>query len=335
MRPISALLLIAMLAACAPERPSDITRDRRETTDTSAARAESARKEIVADVAGEPISREQLERRIAALSPALRSRYASTQQRQELLPTLTIFEVLVDEGERRELGGSAQVREALREELAIQHVEAQLRATVQLDAIDDAALRAYYDAHPELWQRAEQRDVAAIEAPDAAQLDALLARWQAAPAADTAARILELRKLAARYSTDRVVADKGGDLGWIEPPPPIDGLPTPQQRWQQAVFALGKPGDATPPVELEPGTWRAGVLMAVQPARAIPFDELKGALRDRLYAERREAARADLVRRALAAHKPALTPAGVAASPAPQPPIQPPPEPLAWLLTAP
>lgn len=334
MRPNVLPLIAALLAACAPERPSDIARARQEITDTKTARDEAARKQIVAEVAGETFSRELLERRIDALSPAMRSRYASTQQRQELLPTLATFEVLVDEAERRGLGDDAHVREALREELAYQYVEAALRERVSLDSINDAALRAHYDANPALSQRAERRHVAAIEAATEAELIALLDRWRATPAATTDAKILELRKLAARFSTDRASANKGGDIGWFEPAGPIGGLPTPQQRWQLAVAELKAPGDATGPVELD-GTWRAGVLMAYEPARTIPFEELKTSLRDQLFEQRRAAARQELVREALAAAPVKLDAAGVAAAAQPRPPVEPPPEPLVWLLPLP
>jgi parvulin-like peptidyl-prolyl isomerase len=332
------IALITLLAAsCAPERPSDIARARQETTDTRAARAESARKQIVAEIAGESISREQLERRLGALSPALRNRYASTTQRQELLPTLVIFEALADEGERAGLGRAPQVREALREELALQYVEAELRRRVPPDSINDAAIAAYYDANPQRAALPERRQMVALDADTRAELDALIARWQATTAAIDAPdqRVLEFRKLAARYSTDRAAANKGGELGWVEPPGPIGGIPNDLQRLQLAAFpAEGLAvGQLTAPFELEDGTWRVAAILKVEPARIAPLDEIKTALRDELYAARRAEARAAIVREALAKH--AVKTPDVSAAPAPHTPPAPPPEPLSWLIPSP
>jgi len=148
-------------------------------------------------------------------------------------------------------------------------------------AFDDAAARAYYDAHRDLFLRPEAVRISQIlvnAAPEASPAMRAEARAKAE------AILAELRGGKdfgdlARLHSDGPEAKRGGDSGWVWAGggalPPVE----------RAALAL-RPGQTSDVVESRRGFH---IVKAIErrPAGAIPFEESRERIVDKLAAERR------------------------------------------------
>lgn len=115
------------------------------------------------------------------LGPYAQLRFAGVEGRGALLEALVAAEIMAQVAEAEGLGNDPRVEWALLEEEAALHLAAELERRVPREAVaaDTAALRAWYDAHPEALWTEEQRNLEAVAFKSYAEAEAALARLRA------------------------------------------------------------------------------------------------------------------------------------------------------------
>lgn len=285
---------------CAPEKPS---KAKLEGSAVAAKASESPQDKAsieataVARVNGEAISLGEFNRRVRELPEFARVRYATVSQQQEWLDSVAQFEVMADVAEKKGLGQRPEVYFALKQAMADQLLEDVVREKLAMDDIDEAAIDAYYQAHQADFEQPEARRVALIEVAtreEAAQLHArvLLSMERAEDSAVNA-----FRRAAAAYSTDREVAQKGGDIGFIATAAPQDAgegegesdahSAQKRARIAEAIARLEQPGELSEVFALDPG-WGLAIFIEERPAAKTPKDKAAAEIRQILYTQRRE-----------------------------------------------
>jgi peptidyl-prolyl cis-trans isomerase C len=143
-------------------------------------------------------------------------------------------------------------------------------------AVEEAEVRAWYDAHPEEFVTPERRRVAHLVTatePEAATLAERIRRGES------------FEELVRQHSLDTTTASVGGDLGWITAAQvPPDFAP---------VLALGE-GELSAPLRSEHG-WHLMRVRAIEPPRQLGYEEAHDALRTRLFERAKATARAKWV----------------------------------------
>src|SRR5690554_906813 len=283
---------------CAPEKPS---KAKLEGSAVAAKASESPQDKAsieataVARVNGEAISLGEFNRRVRELPEFARVRYATVSQQQEWLDSVVQFEVMANVAEKKGLGQRPEVYFALKQAMADQLLEDVVREKLAMDDIDEAAIDAYYQAHQADFEQPEARRVALIEVAtreEAAQLHArvLLSMERAEDSAVNA-----FRRAAAAYSTDREVAQKGGDIGFIATAAPQDAgegesdahSAQKRARIAEAIARLEQPGELSEVFALDPG-WGLAIFIEERPAAKTPKDKAAAEIRQILYTQRRE-----------------------------------------------
>lgn len=172
-------------------------------------------------------------------------------------------------------------RTALRRQMAAEAALGSIGARAPAATAADA--RAWFDAHPEKFQRPERRAVRHIlitvntdypdNTPNKARerIEALRARLNAGRDA--------FADLAAQYS-ECPTALKGGEIGLVPRGQLLDAL-------DSALFDMAAPG-LTPVIATEMGL-HIGLLERIEPAAAARFDEAEAALTKALTGAKRQA----------------------------------------------
>jgi peptidyl-prolyl cis-trans isomerase C len=154
------------------------------------------------------------------------------------------------------------IDQAVTEVLAKKYLEHKAR---QVD-VSDAALRAFYDAHPDLLATPRRVKVRHIVLASKAEADAALAEARAGR---------EFAQLAQARSVDTATRTQGGDLGWL-----TRGVMVPA--FEDLAFSL-KRGEVGGPVETRLGFHVVKLDEVDEPA--LPsFDAIKSQVRERKVA---------------------------------------------------
>lgn len=270
---------------------------------------------VVARIGDEVITLEEFEARLGAQSPFARIRYDSPQRKREFLDGLVRFELIAAEAERQGLGDDPAVVLARKQALVTAFAEKVIAERVSPGDITDAEIRAWYDSHPEDYDRPAQVRVAHLRLADEAEARARLAELQAAIAPDPKKARELFADAVRRHSDDAATRDRGGDLGFVgEPgvsrtetqatvPPPVAA----------AAFTLDAVGElASEPVKSSQG-WHLVQKTGFRRPYRRAFEDVAGAIRNSLYrkkktevmeayvAELRQKARVEIDEAALAA----------------------------------
>jgi hypothetical protein len=272
--------LVATLAACAPQRPSEqivrpgqhqpgegdthdagvSSRANAQTTSRPSAQPGELRQKVAA-VNGESLTRGEFEARMNLLPEYARVRFRTLQARQSLLSSVIRTEAMADIAERRGLGSSSEARYAMQHELTRQALDRAADRQTSMAAIDEQEIASFFDKHRDDYQHPERRRLAVIVTGSQSRAQALRREFQrdhplpGAPqqSADTAidARIDAFRQLAASRSIHRELPARGGDPGPLSPPNRtrdgaehnglIGSLAT-RTRWANIAFQLQHPG---------------------------------------------------------------------------------------------
>jgi len=165
-----------------------------------------------------------------------------------------------------------------------QQVDALLADTSKLDA----QARSIYRANPSQFQLPEQvrvRHILLTVADDGADSDQVKA--EAKKLREQLVQGADFATLARQHSKDKANAERGGDLGLF-----ARGRMVPA--FEDAAFALNKPGELSAPVKTDFG-WHLIELLERQPARQRSVDEvlpeLRAKVRQQAEAREREFAR--------------------------------------------
>ncbi len=276
----AAMMVVAL--GCAPEKPS--SGDTRQLQVSEGASESAEGQAVVARINGEELTLEEFERRIDGLAPFARVRLQSPERRREYLQSMVQFEVMADEAERRGYGDRPEVRHAMKETMVRLMIAEELRGTVGIDELDEAAVAAFYDEVREEFSRPERRRIAAVRVDDEAAATALFERWMEESSngsvEDLDQRTREFQRFAFRHSQERETGDRGGDLGWVV---------APGDDAEREVFEV-EIGEARGPVEIE-GRWEIWMVVEEEIAVDRLLQDVEGELRTRLYEERRRQAR--------------------------------------------
>lgn len=288
----------AVVGGCAPHKP---TRAQMRGGRAAGERAESKAsidKEAVVVVDGEEISLGELERRIGELPEYARARYATIEQKQSYLDSVAQFEVMADVAERDGLGDRPEVYWAMKQAMADDLVDEAVRK--ERAEIGRDEITAYYEAHPDEFHTPAGRHVALITI--ATREEAATVRKRVLAEMDEAddGPIHAFRRSAAAYSTARASAQKGGDIGFVQPPD-AGANDTGSSDSEQAhpeiakqVFALDHKGEVTPVFALD-GRWALATFFEEREASSVDLDEAAGEIRKKLAARRRDDIEGDFV----------------------------------------
>lgn len=194
-------LLLLLCAAC--DRPGTATVDFRHSATPGGT--------PVATFGRDAISVEQLEARLAALSPLVRARYQTVEQRREYLEGLIRFELLAQEAVRRGLANTPEVVEATKRVMVQTLLKKELEE--KPIAVTQAQVEAYYAAHQSNYVKPELTRVAQIvfKPADRAVAQAVLKEALALSPLDYVA----FGKLAREHSQDERTRALEGDLRFL------------------------------------------------------------------------------------------------------------------------
>ncbi|HYH99618.1 peptidyl-prolyl cis-trans isomerase [Hyalangium sp.] len=251
---------------------------------------------IVAKVGTAAITAAQYKARLDEQAPFIRSRYTTTERKQEFLSGMIQFEVLAQEAQQRGLDKDPEVQEALRK-LMVQRLIRQV--TEEMKPPTEPEVRQYYEEHRAEFVRPEQVRLShlflaspqgdARRAQVKAEALALLARARAKQAE---ARPGGFEELVRERSDDAPSKALGGDLG-------LRTAEELTQAWgaalSQAAFALQSPNELGPLVETEKG-FHLIQLTLRQAGLNHPLESVKERIESRLLSERRTQALESLVK---------------------------------------
>jgi peptidyl-prolyl cis-trans isomerase C len=223
---------------------------------------------------------------LADKSPYLRARYASPERRRELLDDLVKFELLAKEAARRGLDQSDEVQRTKKQLMVQQMMKAEFEDKVQLSDISDDEIKAYYDAHPDEYNKPAQVRVSEIVVKDEAKAKRLLK--QVLDKRDDDALF---RELAHTHNEDPLLRERYGDLQFFsQPSERREGDPYLPDAVAKAAFALEKVGDIHPePIKTEQGL-HIVKLTAKRKELQRTLEQARRPIQHRLWRERREAA---------------------------------------------
>lgn len=282
------------VAGCAPERPSDVEanllRSQPGVAQERPAEERAASAQAVAIIDQEILTLHEFERRLSTLAEFAQARYATTESKQEYLVDVVQFEVLADEAERRGYGTDPLVLQAMKEVLARKVLQDELRERVQVRELDENALESTQIVENGEQAEPEERRMVVLTTDTEAEAAELRARFEDRAYGSVAERVQSFRILAHRYSTDRVSAERGGDVGFV--------LADDEARrvLREQAFRLEEVGALSQPYEVEDG-WQLAMILekrAAAPA-ALSQSDAQAQARRQLFEQERERARVEFV----------------------------------------
>jgi peptidyl-prolyl cis-trans isomerase C len=223
---------------------------------------------------------------LADKSPYLRARYQSPERRRELLEELVKFELLAAEAKKRGLEQSEDVQRTKRQLMVQQMMKAEFEDKVKLTDISDAEIKAYYDAHPEEFNKPSQVRASAIVTKDEGKARKLLKQLKDKPDDEAL-----FRELASGANEDAQLRERAGDLQFFSRPSERAAEdPTLDPALAEAAFKLEKVGELAPePVKVADG-WAIVRLTGKRKELARTLDQTRRTIQHKLWRERREAA---------------------------------------------
>ncbi len=215
-----------------------------------------------------------------------RIRYQSLERRKELLRSMIDVQLLADEAKREGLDKDPALQEETRQILVAWMRSKLLAELPQAAAIPDGDVKAYYEAHKDLFVEPERRRIAQIVTHDEA------AAKRAADEA-RAAGTVGWGALVKKYSEEKPASTEApelaGDLGYVTAP--TDAHATTSPRVVPAVravaFTLKEVGAVADPVKDALGLFHVVRLVAKQPARDQSLSDVERTIRVRIVQEKR------------------------------------------------
>jgi peptidyl-prolyl cis-trans isomerase C len=240
----------------------------------------------LATVDGVLITVGELQERLNRMSPYIRARYTSLEQKKEFLDSLIRFEVLAKEAERRGFGQDPEVVRTMKQVMIQKLMRDEFEVKLTPESVSDAEIKAYYDSHLDEFVKPEQVRAAAIivKSKDQAQ------RVAKEAGGELGQTNKGFRDLVGEYSADDETKLRGGDLRWMaaddkELPAPV----------VQAAFGLENTGDVSGVVDDGKGSFWILKQTGRRKAMTRSLDEASQQIRNKLYRERRVSAQKDFI----------------------------------------
>lgn len=259
--------------------------------------APAEREQIVARVGDRSLTVCDFARRLAGQNPYLRARLNTPEARRALVRAWVDAELLALEARARGLDNDPSVRNAILTQLARQ-VEAEVRASVPPAEVSEADIERYYREHIREYETPEQVRFSHIVLTSRAEAERVLAEAQRVASDDAA-----WRNLVRSNSRDESTRETGGDVGFVG----REGSAQVPAELAQAAFRLRNVGEVLGEVvETAHGGPNHGPgfhvlrLIARREALRRSLDEVRRAIRNRLFEERNDRAQSNAVRELVA-----------------------------------
>jgi peptidyl-prolyl cis-trans isomerase C len=212
---------------------------------------------VLAEVAGTTITVDSFKKEMENLPPYLKPMTETADGKKEMLETMIIRELIIQEAAKAGLENSPAVKEKLEELKKRLVVEAYLKQKVEEQAkVTDEELKKFYDANKDKFKTGDQVKASHILVKTEKEAKDVQAQLKSGAS---------FEELAKKYSTDGA-ASKGGDLGWFS-----KGSMIPE--FENVAFAM-KDGQISDIVKTKFG-YHIIKLTGKRPAGIRTFDEVK------------------------------------------------------------
>ncbi len=178
--------------------------------------------QVLADVSGTPITVDEFKKEVENLPPYLKPMAETPDGKKEMLETMVIRELILQNATKDGLDKSPEIAEKLADLKKRLVVEAYLKKKVDEQAnVSDDELKKFYNQNKDKFKTGDEIKTSHILLKDEKTAKEVLAKVKAGG---------NFEELAKKYSTDSA-ALKGGDLGWVG-----KGAMIPE--FEKAAFAL-------------------------------------------------------------------------------------------------
>lgn len=280
-------LSLALLACSSGSKKADAATAE---TKTNGLTKEQASQPLV-KIGNTTITVGQFAEQLADQSPYLRARYNSPERRREFLDNLVRFELLAAEASKKGYDHLPDVDRTRKQMMIQEMMKAEFEDKIKLEDITDAEIKAYFDAHPDEYNKPEQVRASHILFRDRAAAQRALTQLLAAP---TDAALF--RRLAEQSNTDAETKDRLGDLRFFSRP--AERQPTDPEipaAVADAAFAIENIGDYARQVIQTDKGFHVVKLTGKRAAVHRTFEEAKRTIQQRLWREKRQKAVDDFV----------------------------------------
>ena len=227
--------------------------------------------QTVAEVNGSVITTADFKKEVETLPPYLRPMAETPDGKKELLDTMIIREIIMQQAQKDGLDKSPAVTDKLEELKKRVIVEAFLKKKIEDQAnITDADLQKFYDQNKDKFNTGEQVRASHILVKSEKEAQDILVQIKQGG---------NFEALAKKYSVDSAGA-KGGDLGWF-----AKGAMIPE--FDKVVFAM-KEGELSGVVKTQFG-YHIIKLTGKRPAGIRSFAEAKEQIKAKLLPEKQQA----------------------------------------------
>jgi peptidyl-prolyl cis-trans isomerase C len=211
----------------------------------------------LAEVNGTVITTQDFKNEVDKLPPYLKPMVQSTEGKKELLDSMVVREIILEQAKKEGVDKSKEVAERLEDLRKRLIVETYLKKKVEEEAqISDAELKKFYDENKEKFKSGEQVKASHILVKTEKEAQDILAQLKSGAS---------FEDLAKKHSADSTAA-KGGDLGWFS-----RGAMVPE--FDKAVFSM-KEGETSGIIKTQFG-YHIIKVTGKRPAGIRTFDEVK------------------------------------------------------------
>lgn len=226
--------------------------------------------QTLAEVNGGIITTADFKKEVETLPPYLKPMAETPEGKKELMDTMIIREIIMQQAQKDGLDKSQEVTDKLQELKKRIIVEAFLKKKVEAQAsLTDADLQKFYDQNKEKLKTGEQVRASHILVKSEAEAQDILGQLK---------KGANFEQLAAKYSID-AAKTKGGDLGWFS-----KGSMIPD--FEKVAFSM-KVGELSGIVKTQFG-YHIIKLTGKRPAGIPPFDDVKEQIKAKLLPEKQQ-----------------------------------------------
>ncbi len=237
---------------------------------SSSSSTASKNAKVIATVNGTKITSEDFDREVKALPEYIRAMASTPQGKKEMVDTLVMRELIMQQATKDGIDKSKDVEEKLAELKKRIVVDTYLKKKVESESkISDEEMKKFYDQNIDKFKTGEQIRASHILVASEKEAQSIL---------DQLKNGANFEELAKAKSTDSS-ANKGGDLGWF-------GKGNMVPEFEKAVFAL-KEGQLSGIVKTNFG-YHIIKLTGIRAAGVRPFDEVKDQIKAAIMPQKQQ-----------------------------------------------
>jgi len=258
----AAVFVFATLVAC--QGGSSSSKD-------SSSSSASKNAKVIATVNGAKITSEDFDREVKTLPEYIQAMASTPQGKQEMIDTLVMRELILQQASKDGIDKSKDVEEKLAELKKRIIVDTYLKKKVEADSkISDEELKKFYEQHLDKFKAGEQIRASHILVKTEPEAQAILEQLK---------KGANFEELAKTKSVDSSAA-KGGDLGWF-------GKGNMVPAFEKAVFSLNKEGQISGIVKTDFG-YHIIKFVGKRPAGTRTFDEVKDQIKTAIMPQKQQ-----------------------------------------------